>query len=99
MVGGRDDRDMDHHVQIVLFDGVQSLDVTGPLEVFTYAGGYRVTTASVGGAAVRTSSGLRITPDGDLSEKSDTLVVPGGEGTREPPGDVVAWLRAEGGRA
>jgi hypothetical protein len=30
---------MAHHVQIVLFDGVQSLDVTGPLEVFTYAGG------------------------------------------------------------
>ena len=90
---------MDHHVQIVLFDGVQSLDVTGPLEVFTYAGGYRVTTASVGGAQVRTSSGLHLRPDHDLSDKSDTLIIPGGEGTREPPADVVAWLRTHGGKA
>jgi transcriptional regulator GlxA family with amidase domain len=89
---------MAHHVQIVLFDGVQSLDVTGPLEVFTYAGGYRVTTASVGGVPVRTSSGLRLVPDGDLSEMSDTLVVPGGAGTREPPEDVIAWLREHGNR-
>ncbi|MFF5291558.1 GlxA family transcriptional regulator [Paractinoplanes globisporus] len=89
---------MAHHVQIVLFDGVQSLDVTGPLEVFTYAGGYRVTTASVGGVPVRTSSGLRLVPDGDLFEMSDTLVVPGGAGTREPPEDVIAWLREHGNR-
>jgi transcriptional regulator GlxA family with amidase domain len=87
---------MGHHVQIVLFDGVQSLDVTGPLEVFSLAGGYRVTTASVDGAPVRTSSGLRLVPDGHLSDKSDTLVVPGGQGTRDPQPEVVAWLRAHG---
>lgn len=47
-----------HSVVIVLFEGVQSLDVTGPLEVFAGAGrasgqppAYRVTTASP--AAVR----------------------------------------------
>src|SRR5689334_11010482 len=90
---------MDHLVQIVLFDGVQSLDVTGPLEVFTYAGGYRVTTANIGGREVRTSSGLRLLPDHDLYDKSDTLIVPGGEGTREPPAEIVAWLRANGGKA
>jgi transcriptional regulator GlxA family with amidase domain len=87
---------MTHHVQIVLFDGVQSLDVTGPLEVFTYAGGYRVTTASVGGAPVRTSSGLRLLPDAALAEAPDTLVVPGGQGTRGPQPEVVAWLREHG---
>ncbi len=59
---------------IVLFDGVQSLDVTGPLEVFSSARderdghAYQVGTASLGGARVRTSSGLAITPDGDLRE-------------------------------
>jgi transcriptional regulator GlxA family with amidase domain len=90
---------MDHHVQIVLFDGVQSLDVTGPLEVFHYAGGYRVTTASIGGAPVRTSSGLRLSPDFSLEEPPDTLVVPGGEGTREPPDDVVAWIRERGAQS
>ncbi len=85
-----------HHVQIVLFDGVQSLDVTGPLEVFTYARGYRVTTASADGRPVRTSSGLRITPDQALGAAPDTLVVPGGQGTREPQPEVVAWLREHG---
>lgn len=94
--GGRNDRFMAHRVQIILFDGVQSLDVTGPLEVFTYAGGYRVTTAGVGGVPIRTSSGLKITPDHDLSDESDTLVVPGGAGTKEPSPEIVAWLREHG---
>lgn len=42
-------------VLFVLFDGVQSLDVTGPLEVFAgaekhRAGTYRIRTASLDGA-------------------------------------------------
>lgn len=54
---------------IVLFEDVQSLDVTGPLEVFTGAGpGSEVRTAAVGGRPVRSSSGLTITPDADLLE-------------------------------
>ncbi|MEU4245734.1 GlxA family transcriptional regulator [Actinoplanes sp. NPDC026619] len=90
---------MAHHVQIVLFDGVQSLDVTGPLEVFANAGGYQVTTAGAGGAPIRTSSGLVLTPDGALgAATSGTLVVPGGDGTRRPQPEVVAWLRAQGHR-
>jgi transcriptional regulator GlxA family with amidase domain len=95
-VRGNDRFMADHHVQIVLFDGVQSLDVTGPLEVFVGARGYRVTTASVDGRPVRTSSGLRITPDQALDAAPDTLVVPGGQGTRDPQPEVVAWLRAHG---
>ncbi|MGX6602730.1 GlxA family transcriptional regulator [Micromonosporaceae bacterium Da 78-11] len=82
-----------HHVQIVLFDDVQSLDVTGPLEVFASARHYRITTASVDGRPVRTSSGLTITPDGPLAEAPDTLVVPGGGGTRRPQPELVDWLR------
>ena len=84
-----------HHVQIVVFDDVQSLDVTGPLEVFTGAGArhYRITTASPGGGPVRTSSGLTITPDGPLAGSPDTLVVPGGGGTRRPQPELVSWLR------
>ena len=74
-------------VVIVLFDGVQSLDVTGPLEVFAGANrwqsgrdhslagpngpdgpAYRIRTASLGGHPVRTSSGLRLAPDGSLGQ-------------------------------
>jgi len=56
-------------VLIALFDGVQSLDVTGPLEALAGAltetgePGYEVRTASLDGGPVRTSSGLRLTPE------------------------------------
>jgi transcriptional regulator GlxA family with amidase domain len=92
-------------VLIVLFDGMQSLDVTGPLEVLAganswrAAGGgehfYRLRTASIGGRTVRTSSGLTVAPDGDLGAErpGDMLLVPGGERAREPGGELVRWLR------
>jgi transcriptional regulator GlxA family with amidase domain len=94
-------------VLIPLYDGTQSLDVTGPLEVFSgaarYAGHnfYEVVTASVGGGAVRSSSGLRITPDIDLDEAPTphTLVVPGGYGTLDGQPDLVAWMRENAMRA
>ncbi|MEU5667100.1 GlxA family transcriptional regulator [Streptomyces longwoodensis] len=93
-------------VLVVLFDGVQSLDVTGPLEVFAGAerhtpGTYRIRTASLDGAPVRTSSGLTLVPDGPLAGARDphTLLVPGGEGTRAPDPELTAWLRARGPRA
>ncbi|MGH3171408.1 MAG: GlxA family transcriptional regulator [Trebonia sp.] len=90
------------NVLIPVFDGVQSLDVTGPLEAFTMAGGYEIRTASLGGGAVRTTSGLRILPDADLREidaTADLLLVPGGAGARRRDPELVAWLRANAGRA
>lgn len=93
-------------VLVVLFDGVQSLDVTGPLEVFSGAdkhmpGSYRIRTASVDGGAVRSSSGLTLVPDTSLADAPPphTLVVPGGEGARMFDPRVVAWLAAHGTRA
>jgi transcriptional regulator GlxA family with amidase domain len=99
-------------VLIVLFDGVQSLDVTGPLEVFAGANEWRarrgagacydIRTASLGGRPVRTTSGLRLAPDGDLRETEDPgslLIVPGGSGARRADPELVAWLQAYGGRA
>ena len=89
-------------VLIVLFDDVQSLDVTGPLEVFAHLPGYQVSTASLGAAPVTTSSGLRLTPDADLRHRAqppDLLLVPGGEGARRRDPDLVAWLRANASRA
>jgi transcriptional regulator GlxA family with amidase domain len=93
-------------VLVVLFDGVQSLDVTGPLEVFAGAekhtpGTYRIRTASRDGAPVRTSSGLTLVPDGTLADAPDphTLLVPGGQGTRGPDRHLTDWLRDHGPRA
>jgi transcriptional regulator GlxA family with amidase domain len=102
-------------VVILLFDGVQSLDVTGPLEVFaaaerliaSHAGaarGYEVTTLSASGAPVRTSSGLTIVPDGglkDLPAEIDTLIVPGGDGARAVVSDerLLVWITEASARA
>ncbi len=80
-------------IAILLYEGVQSLDVTGPLEVFNGAdvalrargagSGYRVRTVAPAVAPVRCESGLRLIPDGPLPrplEAIDTLIVPGGAG-------------------
>ncbi|WP_017580365.1 GlxA family transcriptional regulator [Nocardiopsis valliformis] len=92
-----------HEVVIVVFDGVQSLDVSGPLEVWAgaaHAAGsrYRVRTASLGGASVRCSSGLGLVPSVALEQvgRVDTLVVAGGEGAHHP--DPVRELAGRAGR-
>lgn len=96
-------------VLIVLFEDVQSLDVTGPMEVFTGAGHfaravgeeYRVRTATLDGGPVRTSSRLTLVPDSSLADTPEphTLLVPGGNGTRAPDPALIAWLREHGPRA
>ena len=90
-------------VLVALFDGVQSLDVTGPVEVFAGAeqarpGSYTIRTGSIGGRPVRTSSGLRLHPDDDLTpadaqRPADLLLIPGGDGTRASDPRLVDWLR------
>ncbi|WP_197359071.1 GlxA family transcriptional regulator, partial [Streptomyces clavuligerus] len=95
-------------VLVVLFDDVQSLDVTGPVEVFTGAGravgdpgAYPVRTATLDGGPVRTTSGLTLVPDGPLgaAPRPHTLLVPGGEGTRTADPALIDWLRTHGPRA
>jgi transcriptional regulator GlxA family with amidase domain len=100
-------------VVIVVFDGVQSLDLTGPLEVFHGAGrlaehegntGYRVRVASRDGRPVTTSSGLRIAPDCDLASirgRLDTVLVAGGDGTADALADtaLIRWIARAPSRA
>lgn len=93
-------------VLAVLFDGLQSLDVTGPVEVFAGAellspGAYRIRTASLDGASVRTTSGLTLVPDESLTTAPDPdiLLVPGGTGSLRPDPRLVTWVRERGPRA
>ncbi|NUU21088.1 MAG: helix-turn-helix domain-containing protein [Streptomycetaceae bacterium] len=75
-------------IVIVLFEGVDLLDVTGPPEVFslvpsetTERVGYEVVLAAETPEPVRTAAGVRILPDATLDEVGaraiDTLLVPG----------------------
>jgi transcriptional regulator GlxA family with amidase domain len=102
-------------IAILAFPEVQSLDVTGPLEVFAGAQtlieavgradrGYEVLVISRDGAPLRTSSGLEIVPHGGFSEapkKLDTLIVAGGYGSHTASKDPVtlAWIASTSKRA
>lgn len=90
-------------VVIVAFDGFQSLDLSGPAEVFA-AAGWPVRVVTVDGAPVRSSSGITVVPHGDLASARgpiDVLVVVGGEGTPAAMGDarLLAWLRRAAARS
>ncbi|MFJ6792917.1 GlxA family transcriptional regulator [Streptomyces sp. NPDC091268] len=97
------------NVLVILYDGVQSLDVTGPVEVFAGAARapgparYAIRTVSLGGAPVRSSSGLALLPDGALEGErpgpGTTLLVPGGRYSADFEPRLTDWLRAHGGAA
>ncbi|MFI8391530.1 GlxA family transcriptional regulator [Streptomyces sp. NPDC085540] len=96
-------------VLVLLYDGVQSLDVTGPVEVFAalahFPGraGYGIRTVSPAGAPVRTSSGLTLVPDGELASArpgpGTTVLVPGGRFSGDFDPRLTDWLRTHGGGA
>jgi transcriptional regulator GlxA family with amidase domain len=100
-------------IAILLYEGVQSLDVTGPLEVFDAARqlqeqrggrGYRVALVARERRPLRTSSGLTILPDavlGDAPRQLDTLIVPGGSGQLEAAAeaDTIEWIARTSARA
>jgi transcriptional regulator GlxA family with amidase domain len=99
-------------VAIVVFDGVQSLDVTGPLEVFSIANRvhgrgaappvYRLELIAVAAGVVTSNSGLRIVADRSyrtVRERLDTLIVAGGD-VRAALADrrLLRWLAASAAR-
>ncbi len=83
-------------VGILLFDGVQIIDFTGPYEVFGQAG-MEVWTASVDGKPITTHMGLHIAPTYALAEApgADILVLPGGNVPHKVVEDDprIAWIK------
>lgn len=88
-------------VVIPVFHWFQLLDVAGPVAVFEAAsyfaphGAYRITLVSPDGGLVRSSAGLPLgTQPFAAAERIDTLLVPGGAGTRDPELDprLVEYL-------
>jgi transcriptional regulator GlxA family with amidase domain len=83
-------------------EGCQSLDVLGPVEVFTQAvrevpGAYRIDVVGpTDGEAITMENGLRlvVAPLPDPPPRHDTLLVAGGDGARTAVADqaVVGWI-------
>lgn len=95
---------------IVVFPGFQGLDLMGPLEVFAGANqeldrdDYEIVVAASRAGLVPTASGAHVLADisiADVRGPVDTLVVVGGDGTREALGDsaLVAGVQRLAGTA
>jgi transcriptional regulator GlxA family with amidase domain len=90
-------------VAVLLFEGVNAVDVSGPLEAFAGVRlgnaerAYRSLVWSIGPSVVRSESGLQLSADGPTPVRpaADLLIVPGGSGIREPKTlvQLAAWLR------
>jgi transcriptional regulator GlxA family with amidase domain len=88
-------------IGVMIFDGVEELDLAGPWEVLTIAGKLTekldVMTLAPTMDPVRCAKGLRVLPDCGFNGAPplDVLLVPGGEGTRRAenvPG-LVGFIR------
>jgi transcriptional regulator GlxA family with amidase domain len=94
-------------VAIAIFDGVQALDVAGPLDVFAEANAYlpndqkyEVSLVASRSGPVTCSNGMQLTARfgyGELDEQHDLVLVPGGPQLPDapPPEDLLAWLRRQ----
>src|SRR4051812_33517752 len=95
-------------IVMIAFPGAQTLDVIGPLEVFSIAarllehhgsaGDYTTAVVAASAGPLTMSSGLRLVADHayrDVRGAIDTLLVAGGEGTGGALADktLLAWLR------
>jgi len=98
-------------IAIVIHDGVQALDVAGPLDVFAEANGfvggaqgYDITVIGPEARPLRSSNGMSLTPDRSFDQATTvfhTALVAGGPALPSRPGDPAtnAWLRDWGTRA
>jgi transcriptional regulator GlxA family with amidase domain len=85
-------------VVFVIFDGFQPLDLVGPYEVFSHAGGYRCAVVAREAGPVRSGSALPVYAGLGIADADpddvDTLVVVGGSGVDAActDADLVAWI-------
>lgn len=91
-------------VGILAYSDMQTLDLAGPLDVFGAANGqrtenppYRLSIIGLESGAVHAEHGLAVMPtwDIDAAPQLDTLIIPGGRGSRLVNSDprLLAWLR------
>ncbi|MFD8231301.1 GlxA family transcriptional regulator [Streptomyces sp. NPDC059696] len=90
----------DRRIVFVVFDGFQSLDLTGPHEVFHSAGAYACEVVATRAGPVRSAGGLIVQAAHGVHDLdpagTDTLVVVGGQGVDRAREDaeLLAWVTA-----
>lgn len=81
-------------VAILIFEGVQIIDYTGPWEIFGHAS-FHVFTVAKNSDMINTAFGMKVTPHYTLKDhpKPDIILVPGGSvfATQNDP-EVKKWL-------
>ena len=85
-------------VAVLIFDGVQIIDYTGPFEVFGFAG-YRVFTVAQTSDPITTAMEMKVIPAHtvETSPQADIIVVPGGRVPHDFPSDhpLVEWIKKQ----
>ena len=95
-----------YHIGILIFEGVETLDVTGPLEVFDLANGavgdkiFKVYTIAINKKALRTAQQLKIFSDFCINDfpPIDILLIPGGRGINKHVlnnPQLMAWIKQQ----
>lgn len=87
---------IDHHIRFLTYPGIQPLDLVGPYEVFAGAnrtadalgrGGprYRLRTLALDATTITAESGLQLVTEPTTADSGDidTLILPGGDGSRQ----------------
>ncbi|THD50795.1 GlxA family transcriptional regulator [Phenylobacterium sp.] len=95
---------MPRQIAFVVFPDFQILDATGPIAAFEIAGRiapgkYSLTVLAAQGGEVASSSGVRLVAQPLDEADYDTVVVAGGNGSRNYAGleETVGWLRGRAG--
>ncbi|HXQ16847.1 MAG TPA: GlxA family transcriptional regulator [Caulobacteraceae bacterium] len=96
-----------HCLALLIFPGFQILDAAGPIGAFEIAGrygdgAYAMETLALEAGAVRSSAGIEmVATAADAGAAFDTLIIAGGDGTREASYDeaTLAFVRAAATRA
>ncbi|WP_106744372.1 GlxA family transcriptional regulator [Yoonia maritima] len=100
----------DRRIDVLLYDGVNAVDVTGAAQVFSSAtdladARYAIRYVSMAGDPVQSSCGLRLMADAafDIGSDADDLIVPGGQGVDRalectPILDLIAGWQSRDGR-
>lgn len=93
-----------HYIGYLIFDGVQALDLFGPLDAFDEANEqidsnqahYKNVLVSKDGAPVTMSNGAAVEAQASIHDcpSLDTLIIPGGSGARiiDFPNEVIGWI-------